>query len=181
MLTFVQSGLLKYTSDDEPLDTSYDEGTRALNSVTGAKKQLVGGSWVDGWYWHYVATPPTEPTTGHGLSTVLANSIVITQNQKSIREVVKTGDLGFTDQTTFTLGSAKMLEVDIILTYGIQQVLACVTYFQTRPGIYTHDVRIYGDEQGIQFNDYQSNGQFGLHISARGTWLLEMFVKNVIV
>ena len=186
-INFKQVGMITYLNADEPLGTTYDEGTRGLNLDTGYKCTLTGGIWKEGWYHMYVDTaggsenPAGSEAPIQGLSTVMANSVILTHNTNKVRNVVKTGELGFTDQTTITLGMATSLEVDIILTYGIEKILAKVTYFQTRPGVYTHDIRIYGDETYITITDYQELGHFGLHIAARGTWLMEFFLRDVIL
>ena len=186
-ISFKQVGMLTYLTADEPLGTAYDEGTRALNTQTGYKCTLVGGVWKEGWYHMYVDTdggsenPAGSEVPVQGLSTIMANSVILTHNTNKVREVVKTGELGFTDQTTITLGKATSLEVDIVLTYGIEKVLAKVTYFQNKPGIFTHDIRMYGDDSGITISDYQELGHFRLHFAARGTWLMQFFLKDVIL
>lgn len=188
MVAFEQSGILTYVTADLPLPLSYIEGTRSLNTETNYKSTLVDGTWSEGWYHMYVdtnglsETPSGSQTSGSDrLSTVTANSVVMTQNASTIREIVKTGDLVFTDQTTFTLGSATSMNVMMTLTYGIEKTLCKLTYLQNKPGVFVYDVQLYGNTEFIQITDYQNAGQFGLHIAARGTWSLEFHVIDVII
>lgn len=187
-ITFKQVGMITYLSADEPLATNHDEGTRGLNLETGYKCTLVDGVWKEGWYHMYVDTDGgsenpagSEPIHPPGLDTLMANSVILTHNTHKVRHIVKTGELDFIDQTTITLGKALSLEVDIVLTYNIEKVLVKLLYFQHKPGVFTYDARIYGDESSITLSDYQELGNFGLHIVARGNWRMEFFLRDVII
>ena len=188
MVAFEQSGILTYVTADLPLPLSYIEGTRSLNTDTNYKSTIVDGVWAEGWYHMYVNTngqsetpAGSQSTLSNGLKSIAASSVVMTQNEELIREIAKTGNLVFTDQTTFTLGNATSMDVRMILTYGIEKTLCKLTYLQNKPGVFVYDVQLYGNTEFIQITDYQNAGQFGLHIAARGTWSLEFHVIDVII